>query len=65
MALDEQAEEDIVVEEKGITFLIEKQLADEVKPIHVDFITSPSGSGFKVSSSLPQGEGCGSDCSSC
>ncbi len=65
MALDEQADGDIVVEEKGITFLIDKVLLEEVKPIRVDFITAPSGSGFQLSSSLPPGEGCGGSCSSC
>ncbi|HOJ51930.1 MAG TPA: hypothetical protein PLT64_04520 [Syntrophales bacterium] len=65
MALDEQTDNDEVIEEKGVTFLIEKDLLNEVKPIQVDFITSPMGSGFRLTSSLPTGGECGGSCSSC
>jgi len=65
MALDEQAENDTVIEEKGVTFLIENSLLEEAKPIQVDFITTPTGSGFRLSSSLSTSGGCGEGCSSC
>jgi Fe-S cluster assembly iron-binding protein IscA len=65
MALDEQAENDTVIEEKGVTFLIENSLLEEAKPIQVDFITTPTGSGFRLSSSLSTSGGCGGGCSSC
>lgn len=65
MALDEQTEKDEVIEEKGVTFLIEKDLLQEVKPVQVDFITTPMGSGFRLTSSLPAGGSCGESCSSC
>ncbi|MCX7982394.1 MAG: hypothetical protein N2572_05755 [Syntrophales bacterium] len=65
MALDEQNENDEVIEEKGVTFLIEKDLLKEVKPIQVDFITTPMGSGFRLTSALPSGGACGGSCSSC
>jgi iron-sulfur cluster assembly protein len=64
MALDEPAETDDVINEKGITFLIDKDLLNEVKPITVDFIDTPQASGFKVTGNLPKADGCGSSCGS-
>ncbi|MEI6315029.1 MAG: hypothetical protein WCO89_09175 [Syntrophus sp. (in: bacteria)] len=65
MALDEPKETDEVVQDSGLTFLIDKTLYEEAKPITVDFMDSAMGSGFKLSSSLAaSGGGCGS-CSSC
>ena len=63
MALDESKPEDEMFENGGITFLIEKALLEQVKPIEVDFVTTPQGSGFKLTSSLSQGSSCGSSCS--
>jgi iron-sulfur cluster assembly protein len=61
MALDEPKNEDEVIEEKGTKFVIEKDLLNQSKPINIDFITSPQGAGFKLTSSLSQeGGGCGS-----
>ena len=67
MALDEPLAEDEIIEEKGITFLIDKTLLGEAKPIGVDFITTATGGGFKLTSPLTEnaGSGCGSSCSSC
>jgi Fe-S cluster assembly iron-binding protein IscA len=62
MALDEPRKGDELFEDKGIKFVIEKDLFEKVKPIHVDFITTPMGSGFKLTSSLAVGAGCGSSC---
>jgi len=64
MALDEPKENDEVMDNNGITYLVEKSLFAEVKPIVVDFAESASGSGFAIRSSLQTGGGCGS-CSSC
>jgi len=65
MALDEPKETDEVVQDNGLTFLIDKSLYEEVQPITVDFITGAMGSGFKLTSSLASaGGGCGS-CSAC
>ena len=65
MALDEPKETDEVVQDSGLTFLIDKTLYEEAKPITVDFMDSAMGSGFKLSSGLAaSGGGCGS-CSSC
>jgi Fe-S cluster assembly iron-binding protein IscA len=61
MALDEPKENDEVFNEDGLTFLINKELLDTVKPISVEFVETPRGSGFAVKSSLTNKEGgCGS-----
>ncbi|MBW1722752.1 MAG: hypothetical protein JRH13_14455 [Deltaproteobacteria bacterium] len=66
MALDEPRENDEIVDNNGITYLIEKNLFEQVKPITVDFVESAMGSGFSIQSSLNigGGGGCGG-CSSC
>ena len=67
MALDEPLASDEVIENNGITFLVDKVLLEEAKPIEVDFITTPNGSGFKLTSPITAeaGGGCGGSCSSC
>jgi Fe-S cluster assembly iron-binding protein IscA len=60
MALDEPKENDELIEDSGIKYLIEKDLYDKIKPINVDFVESAMGSGFSISSSLSQGNSCGS-----
>lgn len=65
MALDESQENDEVITERGITFLIEKNLFEEAKPISIEFVESAMGSGFMVKSSLAKSGGCGSSGSSC
>jgi len=61
MALDEPRNEDEVIEEKGTKFVIDKELLTQAQPINVDFITSPQGAGFKLTSNLSAAEGgCGS-----
>lgn len=63
MALDEAKNEaDEVMQAGGTTLVIEKELLNQVKPISIDFITTPEGAGFKLTSSLPQPQGgcCGS-----
>ena len=63
MALDEPKEDDHLHKDNGITFVINKELLERVKPVSVDFVQSPSGSGFSITSSLSKGGGCGSSCS--
>ncbi len=60
MALDEPRNDDEVIDEQGTRFVIEKDLFNQVQPISIDFITTPQGSGFKLDSRLPKGDGCGS-----
>lgn len=60
MALDEPKDNDEIVENEGITYMINKDLYNQVKPISVDFTESAYGSGFSIRSSLKQAGGCGS-----
>jgi iron-sulfur cluster assembly protein len=55
MAIDEQKENDQVFTEKGVTFLIEKELFDRAKPISIDYVESTLGAGFKLKSELMKG----------
>jgi Fe-S cluster assembly iron-binding protein IscA len=65
MALDEPKETDEVIKEKGVTFLIDKQLLAEVQPVTIDFVETQMGAGFKVSSAAAGAGGCGSNTCSC
>jgi iron-sulfur cluster assembly protein len=60
MALDEPQANDELFDEKGIKFIIEKDLFDRAKPISVDFVQSAMGAGFMIKSELTKSEGCGS-----
>jgi Fe-S cluster assembly iron-binding protein IscA len=61
MALDEPKNEDEVIEDKGTKFVIDKDLFHQAQPINIDFITTPQGAGFKLTSNLSaEGGGCGS-----
>lgn len=64
ISLDDKTEEDEVFEESGYTFLIEKKLLDDAKPIKLDYIVTPQGEGFFISSALMKSE-CGGGCSCC
>lgn len=63
MALDEPRDDDQVFENKDITYVINSDLYNRVKPINVDFIETAMGSGFSIQSNLNAG-GCGSSCGS-
>jgi iron-sulfur cluster assembly protein len=66
MALDEPGKDDQIFDEKGTKFLIDKDIFEQAKPINVDFVDTPQGSGFRLTSSLSAAAGgCGSSCSSC
>lgn len=62
MALDEPTENDEIFNDNGLTFLVDKALWEQAKPITVDFITSPMGSGFRLSSNIAANGGCGTSC---
>ncbi|HUN55694.1 MAG TPA: IscA/HesB family protein [Smithella sp.] len=63
MALDDPRNDDEVFDEKGTKFVIEKDIYNQAKPIHVDFVDTPHGSGFKLTSALSAAsDGCGSCC---
>lgn len=65
MALDEPGEDDATFIDQGITFAIDKALFESVKPIGIDFVDSPGGSGFMLASNLPGGGGCSSGGDGC
>lgn len=65
ISLDEKTDEDETFEEGGFTFLIEKKLLDDAKPIKLDYIVTPQGEGFFISSSLQKATDCGGGCSCC
>jgi Fe-S cluster assembly iron-binding protein IscA len=59
MALDESREDDEVFKESGITYAVNKQLFEQVKPINIDFVNTPRGSGYRISANLAK------ECGSC
>ena len=62
MALDGPQGDDEVFDDEGITYVINSQLFEQAKPIHVDFVSSVMGSGFSISSSIPAPSSSGSSC---
>lgn len=72
MALDGPQDNDETFNEHGVTFVIEKQLFQDAKPISIDFVESAMGAGFLLKSGLSKGDdccassagGCGSGCAS-
>lgn len=63
MVLDEPKDADEVFDDRGLKYIIEKNLYEQVKPLKVDYVSTPMGSGFSISSSMQAGGGCGSSCS--
>ncbi len=59
LVLDEPSEDDKVFTQEGITYVVDKDLFEKVKPVKVDFINSPRGGGFFIFSNL------GKECGSC
>ncbi|HPI92556.1 MAG TPA: IscA/HesB family protein [Deltaproteobacteria bacterium] len=64
-ALDEANENDETFELDGHTYLVEKQLLEQAKPIKVDYITTAEGEGFIISSSMKPSTSCGGGCCGC
>jgi iron-sulfur cluster assembly protein len=58
MALDGSTENDFVYTDRGITFVIEKDLLEKIKPIRIDFTESDAGTGFSITANLRNTEGC-------
>jgi Fe-S cluster assembly iron-binding protein IscA len=63
MALDELRDDDEVFDNSGITYVVEKNLLNQIQPIKVDYVSSVMGSGFSITSNMSMGGGCGSSCS--
>jgi len=66
MALDGPKEDDETFNENGITFVMNSKLYGDVKPVTVDYVSTPMGAGFRISSNMSSGGGgsCGSSCGS-
>jgi len=62
IALDEPRDRDVIFKDRGITYVISKDLYEKSRPIRVDFEISARGSGLKISSELKDAGGCGSTC---
>lgn len=60
LVLDEPREEDEVFQEGGITYVIQKELYEQVKPIHLDYVQTSRGEGYRISANLDKS--CGSCC---
>ena len=66
LALDELKDGDELFTDRGLTFVVEKEFYEKIKPVKVDYVESPMGAGFNISSNMPKPESsCGSSCSSC
>lgn len=65
MALDESHDDDEVFKDREITYVVNKKLFDEVKPINIDYLSTSRGAGFKLTSALDGAAGCGTSCSTC
>jgi len=63
MALDESRDDDEIFDDRGITYVVQKELLEQVKPIKVDYVNSAMGSGFNIVSSMQVGASCGGSCS--
>lgn len=63
MALDEPKKDDETFADNGLTFVMNAQLFEQVKPVSIDYVTTPMGAGFRISGNLSSGGSCGSSCS--
>jgi Fe-S cluster assembly iron-binding protein IscA len=63
MALDESHDDDEVFTDRDVKYLVNKTLFEKVKPVAIDYVQTPRGEGFKLSSNMDAAEGCGSSCS--
>ena len=63
LALDEPGEKDEMFDAMGLTYIIEKEFYNTIKPVKIDFVKSSFGSGFSISSSMQKSNSCGGSCS--
>ncbi len=54
MTLDEPQERDETFHERGLTFSMDKQVFEQVKPVKIDYVRTASGDGdgFSISANL-------------
>lgn len=48
MALDGSNENDFIHTDHGLTFVIEKELLEKIKPVRIDYVQSNMGDGFSI-----------------
>ena len=65
MALDEPQEQDLTFKDRDITYVIDKDLFSQVKPVTVDYVNTMMGTGFNITSSMKKQSSCGSSSCSC
>lgn len=70
MALDDQKEDDEVITDRGVTFVVERALLERVKPIRIGYTHSAVGSGYTIDSELMKDAkaanvGCHDICDTC
>ncbi len=58
MALDEPKDDDQILQEGGITYLINKELLEQVKPVKIEYVETARGAGYRVSANLSRRSGC-------
>jgi iron-sulfur cluster assembly protein len=63
LALDEPRDNDESFDDRGITFVVEKEIYEKIKPVTIDYVTSQTGEGFQISSSLPKPDNACGSCS--
>ena len=63
MALDGPKDDDKTFENKGLTFVINNDLFEKVRPVTVEYVSTPMGAGFRIASNLAAADSCGSSCS--
>ena len=65
LALDELHDKDETFENDEITYVINKELFDQVKPIKIEHVNTPMGPQIFISSSMKKNNSCCESCSSC
>ena len=63
MALDEPRDNDEMFGDKDLNYVIDRDLLEQIKPVKVDYVNTPMGSGFNILSSMQRGASCGASCS--
>ncbi len=58
MALDGSNENDFIYTDQGLTFVIEKDLLEKIKPVCIDFIQSDEGEGFSITANTGNAAEC-------
>ncbi len=62
LMMDEVKEGDETITNRGIQYVINKDLLYVERPLKIDFVEGPGGSGFRVTSSLTGRSGFGGSC---